>query len=310
MFRNNLFRLFGLGVLSISSFYVFKKIWLNKEWILEWQPAVHEGFFLFVLAFIYALISILLSLSWFLLLKHYGSKQITFKSSFRIYARTQIAKYIPGNIFQFASRHVLGYRMGLDQGVLLAAAFSEVIGLIFAAGLVSLFGFSIWGDYYDAVFFERITIILTVSSAVLAIGYTFLPVIKQKLALNWKTFEIKILFFTFIPYLLFFLCSGGLVTILVHLLISPVESGHIGPIMTIFAFSWIAGFITPGAPGGIGVREAIIIASLSPFVSEPESILVSVLFRTVTILGDLIFALFSLLVSFNFSQARITKIKG
>ena len=53
--------------------------------------------------------------------------------------------------------------------------------------------------------------------------------------------------------------------------------------------AWFAGFIIPGAPGGIGVREAIIILFLTPIIGEAESIVAAVGLRFVTLLGDVWF---------------------
>ena len=53
--------------------------------------------------------------------------------------------------------------------------------------------------------------------------------------------------------------------------------------------------MTPGAPGGLGVREAVLVTLLTGAVLGPsESLLVAVLLRAVTIAGDLLFFLTSL----------------
>ena len=61
----------------------------------------------------------------------------------------------------------------------------------------------------------------------------------------------------------------------------------------IFSIAWVAGFIIPGAPGGIGVREAVIIFFLTPIIGEAESITVSIGLRLVTLLGDICFLIIS-----------------
>jgi len=54
----------------------------------------------------------------------------------------------------------------------------------------------------------------------------------------------------------------------------------------IFAIAWVAGFIMPGAPGGLGVREAILVAILSSFYDSQIVVGIAVSLRVVTILGD------------------------
>ena len=58
-------------------------------------------------------------------------------------------------------------------------------------------------------------------------------------------------------------------------------------------FAWLAGFIIPGAPGGIGVREAVLIFFVTPIIGEPQSIAVAIALRFVTLLGDVCFFVIS-----------------
>ena len=59
-------------------------------------------------------------------------------------ARTQIAKYIPGNIFHFIGRHAMGRRFGFGHTPMVSAAVLEGIGLILAASLLALVGALVW----------------------------------------------------------------------------------------------------------------------------------------------------------------------
>ena len=68
--------------------------------------------------------------------------------------------------------------------------------------------------------------------------------------------------------------------------------------MSVVGFG-LAGFVTVGAPAGIGVREAAIILALSGTMGEPTAITVALLFRVLTTLGDV---LFFLLAQFNISN--------
>ena len=90
----------------------------------------------------------------------------------------------------------------------------------------------------------------------------------------------------YVLYSLFFVISG---IIFYGFILLFGEQGHaapIGPVISIYAFSWIIGYITPGASGGMGVREAAIIGFLSGIVGEPASVMVAIALRLVTIIGD------------------------
>ncbi len=54
----------------------------------------------------------------------------------------------------------------------------------------------------------------------------------------------------------------------------------------IFAVAWITGFLTPGAPAGLGVREAVLVAALSPVVGRGTALGITVSVRLVTTITD------------------------
>jgi uncharacterized membrane protein YbhN (UPF0104 family) len=64
-----------------------------------------------------------------------------------------------------------------------------------------------------------------------------------------------------------------------------------------FALSWVIGFVVPGAPGGVGIREATFVLLFRQSMPESVALQVIVLFRLVTIAADLIlYALVSTLL--------------
>jgi hypothetical protein len=68
-----------------------------------------------------------------------------------------------------------------------------------------------------------------------------------------------------------------------------VFGGGGGPyfaIAGVFALAWVAGFITPGAPAGLGVRDAILMTGLTPIFGPGNALGVTVVMRLVTSVGD------------------------
>ena len=64
----------------------------------------------------------------------------------------------------------------------------------------------------------------------------------------------------------------------------------------VYALSWIVGFIIPGAPAGIGVREALMVTLLEPIYGSGVAAGLSLIFRFVSSLGDLLAFLLSFLL--------------
>ena len=72
-----------------------------------------------------------------------------------------------------------------------------------------------------------------------------------------------------------------------------------------FLTAWLAGFVVPGAPGGLGVREAILVAFLSAHLPTADVLAFALASRLVTTLGEIVFALgASLFVSLDRAVGR------
>ena len=54
----------------------------------------------------------------------------------------------------------------------------------------------------------------------------------------------------------------------------------------VFATAWLFELLTPGAPAGIGAREAALVLLLSPIAGKRMSLAVAVLSRALSVLGD------------------------
>ncbi len=209
-----------------------------------------------------------------------------------VYGRTQLAKYIPGNFFHLPSRHLLGYRVGFKNPALVGAAIYEIIGMVVSAGMITLIGFS-----------SRQTLMGKSIAWPLAIVLLFIlfPLMTQVIISYFKIAQklgfpdrsvldgLKRLLPILAIYLTFLILAGCILWGIVGITTGAWQSMPIQLILSTFAISWLTGFITPGAPAGIGVREATMILILSGFIGEPASVLVAIVSRLVVTLGDLEF---------------------
>ena len=64
----------------------------------------------------------------------------------------------------------------------------------------------------------------------------------------------------------------------------------------LFALAFVVGYVTPGASGGLGVREFVFMVLAQPILDPGQAVAVVVLFRLFSVAGDLVFALFALLI--------------
>jgi glycosyltransferase 2 family protein len=87
-------------------------------------------------------------------------------------------------------------------------------------------------------------------------------------------------------YLLFFLGMALLAWSLFTLLLGTVDLRTLPIVSAAFLISWLLGFVIPGAPGGIGVREGAFAALGSVFLAPDPLVIVAVLMRIVTLMGE------------------------
>src|SRR5690606_21065797 len=55
-----------------------------------------------------------------------------------------------------------------------------------------------------------------------------------------------------------------------------------------FAAAWVVGLLVPGAPAGLGVREAVLLVLLGEVMPTADAVVAIALLRVATTLGDLV----------------------
>lgn len=234
-------------------------------------------------ALIYGLSSAMLALAWWNLLAQFGAAPSR-RWAFRTYGISQLAKYVPGNIFHFAGRQAMGMAAGVP-GWSLAKSTVWELGIQAFAGL--LFGF--------------LVLPLVIPSLPLPLGVGAFVLALTVVAVVLGTYIGPAAARAFGLYAGFIAITGMLFVGLIGA-ISPsaVTSGANWIILCgAFVLAWLAGLVTPGAPAGLGVRELVLVFLLKGLVSESELLLAVVLGRVVTVVGDLLFFLIASLQSNN-----------
>ena len=96
-------------------------------------------------------------------------------------------------------------------------------------------------------------------------------------------------------YGLFFISSGLLFYTLLQSISNtagvPSESPTAQQVICATTAAWLAGYLIPGAPAGIGVREIALVSLLGSLYREQDILVAAVAYRMVTTLGDSLFFL-------------------
>lgn len=224
------------------------------------------------LALIYGLANLMLALAWRDLLGHFRVHVLR-RSAIKIYGISQIARYVPGNIFHLAGRQALGMAAGLPARALAKSALWE-LGLIAVGG--GLFGILaaplMWTKLSVLISIE----IFAVMSVVVVIAVRQLLSSSVGVALIWQ---------------ILFLALSGSVFIGVLELVTQTSFTYsaFSLLCGAYVIAWLAGLVTPGAPAGVGVRELVLLFLLKGMVAEADLLLAVVLGRLVTVTGDLFY---------------------
>ncbi|MGK7898889.1 MAG: lysylphosphatidylglycerol synthase domain-containing protein [Xenococcus sp. (in: cyanobacteria)] len=221
----------------------------------------------------------------------------------RVYLITNIAKYLPGNVWHFYGRiNAVSQKGGslsaatlsvLLEPLLMAAAALLIAILSTSLGLVQTdFDFTI----YSGQLLVLIAVLVGIHPRILNPLLERLSRSKKKLALDQK---IELTNYPFFPFLgeLGFVLLRGLGFIFAFLVLQSIALSQVPTLMSAFSIAWLLGLIVPGAPGGIGVFEATAIALLEQSQFSPATVLIVVaLYRVVSILAEAIAALIAWII--------------
>ncbi len=230
----------------------------------------------------YAGCGLFLALIWWLALRAAGLRSASVTRASSAFLSSQLGKYLPGNVGHFAARHVLSRRHGVSHRVLLAATLLEALLLVAAAGTLAVLVIQpmISGGLEQIM--EAIW--LTPVAAALALGLG-LAVARARgwldagLGLPRLVLELGAAFGL---ALVFFLASSGCFV----LMSNALGTADWLPLVPWIAAAWLLGFLIPGAPGGLGIREFVLVLGLTPLVGEAQAALDALMFRLVTVSGD------------------------
>jgi hypothetical protein len=201
-----------------------------------------------------------------------------------VYAVSQISKYLPGNVFQHIARFGLAVREGGSSTRVVATMTLESLVLVAVALVLAL---AALGDRALAVGPQVPFWMLATLGVVATIA---LATSRRKLLLLGREVlgEARSSLLLVVPLHLAFFALGGLGLKAIGHAISPTDTVTVLLAAGSFSAAWLAGFLTPGSPAGIGVREAVLLLLLGSVYAAGTAGAVVASFRLATVLGDVL----------------------
>ena len=244
----------------------------------------------------YAVLSVLLALAWWWLAGIYGRRPPV-RTSYSIYSRSQLAKYLPGNAFHYVSRQLLGRGAGLSHQALVASGLLELGSLLLAALLAGGAGLALFGSAGASDLVAWPWVLAVGVGGLLAWPGLDLVLRRLPLSSSWMADlphlsllrTLSLLGPSLFLHLLFFFGTGALLV----LLVAASREGfgrEAWNLFWVYPVAWMAGFVSVGAPAGVGVREAVLSLELGSVLGSAQAAAVALALRLATTGGDLLTA--------------------
>ena len=207
---------------------------------------------------------------------HYANRDLPYITTFYFFAKTEIAKYLPGNVFHFVGRQALASKMGISQKNMAQASFFTTLVLC-TATVVSAFLMALPSNVIPTWLFN-LSIAATLGSIILILFiYGSFSISKKLIMLIALTISIGL--------------QGVMLSIIIWQLLPETSFYVLSTMASIYVISWLVGFVTPGASGGLGVREGAFLAIaefLHVSISMDVVVFSVLLVRFINIIGDVV----------------------
>jgi len=215
----------------------------------------------------------------------------------RIWLRSTITRYIPGNVWHILTRVAFAGQLQVSATQVLVS--SSVEQLLTLMGALAVFGAMLpFWDLWPGTQ-SWLLLLLPIGLALLhpRIFGAALVWAAQRLgrpALAWQ-YRYRDLLLLLSAYYCVTLTAGLALYIVLNGL-TVVQVAHLPLVIGAAALAWVVGYLSFITPSGLGVREAILVTLLSQIVPLPIATLSSLLFRLVLTLGEVVAVLLASLI--------------
>jgi len=291
------FKVFISYAVVIAIFFFLAKTLLANWKQIPWQNIKFNYFYLISSIFLLFINFLLGSYSWYLIMKNMNER-VSFKKSMKIIAKSQLAKYIPGGIWQTVSRVYLMEKENISKTKVVIGSLIETQFVLFTALIFYfLIFFSGWRPKFLAETYENYKVFSLILVLVLLISFhpkiikglvgflgRFFKLANYEIDLKWRDVLLLLgVFFTawIIQGAAFFLLLNSIYSTPLNLFMA-IAGSHV--------ISWTIGFLVLFAPGGMGVREGVLALLLKTLIPLPIALGISLLSRIWVIVCELILA--------------------
>ena len=204
---------------------------------------------------------------WLVFTRSLSGRKIPFSTAMPVYTQSNLYKYIPGNVFQYVGRNQLASDMDISHVDVACATVLDILFCVFWTGVISVVLLrhmlaEVFSQFMGSLVVDAIIGIIIVAIIILLLRLKFKDKFKAYISRYAKAFAKEnraMLLRGAFYYLLQNLVSACMYFVCLKLIIPQADTAELITLTGAFMAAWIIGFVTPGAPGGIGIREGVML---------------------------------------------------
>lgn len=292
-----MFRYLGFLLVAVALVYFARHAYLSLRTVdlaAFAKPGVAAA--MVTLTVLYAACVVPNAFGWTRLLRGLGTG-VAYRHALAILAFTQIGKYLPGNVGHHLGRIGLMRARGvpmttgvysLGYEALLAALASVHIGALVLLWQPPPLIAEHEAFSHRYLLMAAMTVVALIAIRMAPLGVRVLERLRGSEPTQSPGLRLGML-----PAVCSYVTSGSgllLVGLGLWVMAAALQPDVPNPLFFVgaFAASWIVGFLAPGAPAGLGVREAVLSLWLGTVMPPAQAVLLVIALRIATTLGDLL----------------------
>ncbi|MBC8264656.1 MAG: flippase-like domain-containing protein [Anaerolineales bacterium] len=241
-------------------------------------------------------------LAWNLLVR-YLAGSLTLRKGMKVYFLSNLGWYVPGKVWYAVGRAYLGQREGGSVEVISTSVLMEMVLSLTSSALMATLALPLLSPLLGtkslylgiavlifglaALHPAPMKILLTLLERLLP-GPTGTELCRSKREIH-PPLRYSVMIGFLVGYLVIWSVVGSAFFVLLNA-IHPLPLTWLPTVASIYAISWMAGFLAPFAPSGLGVREGAMILLLGQYLPVPAVTAAAILFRLWLILAELLWA--------------------
>ena len=297
---------FLIIIILIGYFYSLE---FNKNWdsLQHFKFAIKFHYLIFSF-FLFLITYFLETYIWHICInRHIGRHALDFTQSIAVVNSSGVLKYLPGRIWTYTAQLLWLKKYGISKSVILYVNLICILGSV----IVSLYLGLIYLGLYTHLLSRELIIFLFFVLALTNTAFILWNslILNKLIAIAEKLFNKEISPLNYSKSLLVFIqfiytCSWLLLGLSGYFLAKGVglniAYNEVFALLASMSLSWLAGYFAVFAPGGLGVREGMMLLMLSDIVTPQMALIFPILSRVMYLAAEALMGLAAFLLGLKY----------